>query len=192
MWTRGVPTRSAARLRNQSQKSTSPAATPSGGAAVAENDPVGRRDNRSHQTLGASRHNVQIEPDEFVAGLDLGAWLDLRFETSTAETHRVDADVNQHIYAEDAADGDGMAAIRQSSHFSRTRGADDAGRRINGEAVAEHAPGKHGVWDLIEGAAPAVERRDDSYRQRLLPDLYPIERQQRIKARPRKSQAHVV
>src|ERR1700730_1041028 len=128
---------------------------------ILQRDAIGGHDDGRHQALRTTRHYVQIETDEFIAGPNFGPRLDSCFKSATAELNGVDADVDQHIDALRAANGHRMAGLRQSHDFPVARSNDSPARRINGKAVAEHASGKHGIGHLIERRAPALERRED-------------------------------
>ena len=86
---------------------------------------------------------------------------------------------------------DGVSRCGQGGHYPGARSADDARRRVDGEAVAEHAVGKYRVRTVSR----AVHQPSNGARfvsGTLLSDLYPIERPQGVKMRPRETQAHIV
>ena len=84
-----------------------------------------------------------------------------RLESTAAQLHGIDSDVNQHVDALSGPDRDRMGARRQGDDFTGAGREQHRAGGVDGDSVAQHASRKYRIGDLVERAAPAVEGRQD-------------------------------
>ena len=135
-----------------------------GRAALAKTQAIhGRHQDGRHQALGTARDGVQVEANQFIPRPDARARPHARLEAAAGQRNRVDADMNQHVDAGGCANRDRVSGCRQGGDFAGAGGEENPAGRVNGEAVAQHALGKHRIRHRIQRVAPTIERRQNPY-----------------------------
>ena len=100
--------------------------------------------------LAVALENVEIEFDERLSGAHRLAFGDARREAFALEQHGVDADVQQHAHAVRGFKNTRVMRAVQLRDDAVTRRVQDTGARIDGQAVAEHAPGEHRIGHRLD------------------------------------------
>ena len=165
-------------------------------AAPAQAQAVHRRhDDGRHQTLGAARHDVEIEADQLIAGSDDGARADARLESAPAQLQRCRCRCESTRRCHERLRIDTACALAGSVMISPAQGARST-PLVGSMARPSPSmrPANTGSGTSSSGAhqpsnGARISRLDI---RRLLPDLDPIERPHGIEARTCEAQAQIV
>ena len=116
---------------------------------------------RGDQAAGALGQQVDVEAQQLVAGLHALAFLDEDGKALAVQGHGLQTDVHQDFSPVGRAQGHGVAGAVHGGDHRVARRVQRRVQRIDGQAVAQHALGEHGVGGLVERRDPALQRRGE-------------------------------
>ena len=115
-------------------------------------------DDLGEQAFGVAGDLIDVEGDEFVAGLHGVARGDVGGETLAAERDRLEADVDEYFQTVRGADGQGVPSRLEIGDLAVYRGEERVAQRIDGKTVTHHLLCEYRIRNVADRHHDARQR----------------------------------
>ena len=107
-------------------------------------------DQHGHHRFAVALEHVDVELNERLAGANRLAFGHARRKTFALEQYGIDADVQEHAHTVGGFEHARVMRAMQLRDGTVARRVEDARARVDGQAVAEHAPGEHWIGNRLD------------------------------------------